>query len=201
MTVEDDEFLRQYNSKLQSKPSLGEDDFEHMMEVFEDTATEQTPFASVDNTVVDYEVMVPALRQMGSTLLEHARAIFKYWRSSRQAQNNKPLRPSLKYETHQESDDTDPYVCFRRREARQTRKTRARDQKIAETLKRLRKELEDGRQLVLLSYEREIVKRDFMLTERAIFEERARLKQMKTRMGIRGEDEDLVNQKVWQRAP
>ena len=196
MTKEDDDFLKDYNGKLPPARALSEDDFERTMEVFEDTAAEQTPFAAIDNTVVSYEVMVPALKQLGEVVLEHAKSIYDYWRLSRQEKGNKPLHASLKFETQQERDDTDPYVCFRRREARQTRKTRARDQKVADTLKKLRKELEDGRQLVILSYEREMVKRELLHMDRAVFEERARLKHIKIKVGIKGEDEDLVNQKV-----
>jgi enhancer of polycomb-like protein len=200
MTTEDDEFLKQYNSKPPATGALSEDDFEHIMEVFEDTAAEQTPFAAVDNTVAAYDMMLPGLthlnKSVSTDVLQHAKPVYEYWKSRRQEAGNKPLHPSLKFETHQETDDTDPFVCFRRREARQTRKTRARDNKIAETLKKLRRELEDGRQLVLLAYEREMVKREVMSMDRAIFEERARLKDMKLRLGIKGEDEDLVNQKV-----
>jgi enhancer of polycomb-like protein len=202
MTVEDDTFLKEYNSKRPATGSLSEDDFEYIMEVFEDTAAEQTPFASVDNTVVAYEMMVPGLNHLDSQhILQHAKAIYEYWRTRRQEMGNKPIHPTLKFETHQESDDTDPYVCFRRREARQTRKTRARDNKIADTLKRLRRELEDGRQLVILSAEREVMKLELLHADRAVFEERARLKQMKIKLGIKEGDEDLVNQKVCQLEP
>lgn len=197
MTTEDNEFLKEYNAKPPAGGVLSEDDFERIMEVFEETASEQTPFASVDNTVVAYDMMVPGLNHLGSApLLQHAKGIYEYWQSRRQELGNKPLHPSLKFETHQDTDDTDPYVCFRRREARQTRKTRGRDNKIVETLKRLRQELEDGRQLVLMSYEREMLKRELLHMDRAVFEERARLKHIKNKLGIKGEDEDLVHQKV-----
>ncbi|OAA52000.1 Enhancer of polycomb-lik [Metarhizium rileyi] len=202
MSTEDFGFLKSYNGKSPSGGPLSEDDFERIMEVFEDTAAEQTPFASVDNTIVGYDMMVSSLNHLGSTsILQHAKAIYEYWRNARQEKGNRTLHPTLKFEIHQETDDTDPYVCFRRREARQTRKTRARDNKIAETLKRLRRELEDGRQLVLLSFEREMVKRELLHMDRAVFEERAKLKQMKLRLGIKGEDEDLVNQKPQKRKP
>lgn len=197
MTTEDNGFLVKYNGQLPSTGALSDDDFERIMEVFEDTAAEQTPFASVDNTVVPYDVMVPALNQLGlPAILQHCKAVYEYWKSRRQEMSNKPLHPMLKFETHQESDDTDPYVCFRRREARQTRKTRGRDTKVTETLKRLRCELEDGRQLVLLAYEREMMKRELLHMDRAVFEERARLKHIKTRLGIKDTDDDLINQKV-----
>lgn len=197
MTEEDDAFLKEHNSKKPQSGVLSEDDFEYIMEVFEDTAAEQTPFASVDNTVVSYEMMVPGLNQLDSQqILQHAKSIYEYWKTRRQETGNKPIHPTLKFETHQDSDDTDPYVCFRRREARQTRKTRARDNKVTETLKRLRRELEDGRRLVLMSAEREVVKRELLFADRAVFEERARLKLMKTKLGLKDGDEDLVNQKV-----
>ncbi|QUC18897.1 uncharacterized protein UV8b_03138 [Ustilaginoidea virens] len=196
MSSEDAEFLASYNGSSPAGGSLSEDDFERIMEVFEDAAAEQTPYASVDNTVVAYDMMVPSLNHLESTpILQHAKAIYQYWKNRRLETGNKPLHPMLKFETHQETDDTDPYVCFRRREARQTRKTRARDNKVAETLKRLRRELEDGRQLVLLSFEREMTKRDLLHMDRAVFEERTKLKQMKLRLGIKGDDEELVNQK------
>ena len=197
MTTEDDAFLKEYNAKSPTGGALSEDDFERIMEVYEDTAAEQTPFASVDNTVAPYDVMVPGLTHLASSsVMQHAKAIYEYWKSRRQDMGNKPIHPTLKFETHQETDDADPYVCFRRREARQTRKTRARDNKIAETLKRLRRELEDGRQLVLLSSEREMMKRELLYADRAVFEERARLKQMKVKLGLKDGDEDLINQKV-----
>lgn len=200
MSTEDAEFLKGHNGKLPADSALSEDDFERIMEVYEDTATEQTPFAAVDNTVVPYDVMVAGLTHLGSpSIMNHAKVIYEYWRAKRQEAGNKPIHPTLKFETHQDTDDTDPYVCFRRREVRQTRKTRARDNKIAETLKRLRKELDEGRQLVLLSAEREIMKRELLYADRAVFEERARLKLMKSKLNIKGGDEDLINQKVcWQ---
>lgn len=202
MTTEDDEFLTAYNGNGPTGGPLSEDDFERIMNVFEETATEQTPFASVDNTVVPFDMMAPYLNQLDSpSILQHAKAMYEYWKTSRQGTGNKPLPPTLKFETHQEKDQADPYVCFRRREAKQTRKTRARDNKVAETLKRLRRELEDGRQLILMNYERELMKRDVLLSDRALFEERARLKQMKIKLGIKGEEDDLVNQKVSSRLP
>lgn len=197
MTTEDDNFLQSFNRDAPAGRLLSEDDFERILEVFEDTAAEQTPFASVDHTVVPYEMMVPALNNLASSsALQHAKAMYEYWRTRRQEMGNKPLHPSLKFETHQETDDSDPYVCFRRREARQTRKTRARDNKVAETLKRLRREIEDGRQLILMTYERELMKRDVLQTDKALFEDRARLKEIKVKLGVKGDDDDLVNQKV-----
>ncbi|KAI0840164.1 peptidase M22, glycoprotease [Hypoxylon sp. FL0890] len=195
MTTEDEEYLKSYNAKWTGNTQLSEDDFERIMEVFEDTAAEQAPFAAVDNTVVPFEVMVQAMNQVipGKLIQAHAKNVYEYWKTRRQASGNKPLHPALKFETHQEHDDMDPYVCFRRREVRQTRKTRARDAQVSDKLKKLRKELEDARQLVVFSHQREIFKKELLSSDRLIFEQRASLKDTKVRLGIKGEDEDLYN--------
>ncbi|KAL1878082.1 hypothetical protein VTK73DRAFT_8133 [Phialemonium thermophilum] len=196
MTEEDDAFLKSYNEKKDSAHQLSEDDFERIMDVFEETAYIKTPFASVDQTIVQYDEMLPGLQQLDtSKVMPHAKDIFEYWKTRRQAVGNRALHPTLKFETHQESDEMDPYVCFRRREVRQTRKTRARDAQSADKLKRLRRELEDGRQLIISSYQRELMKKEMLMTDRLIFEQRAQLKELKVRLGIKTDDEDLVNQK------
>ena len=102
----------------------------------------------------------------------------------------------LQFETGAETDDTDPYVCFRRREVRQVRKTRGRDAQSADKLRRLRKELEDARQLVALVRQRELARKEMLATERILFLQRAEVKDMKRKLNIKDDDEDLINQKV-----
>lgn len=197
MTEEDDVFLKAFNSKRPAPQQLSEDDFERILEVFEETASYLTPFAAVDKSVAPYSDMVPGLNNLdaASKGLPHAKELYEYWKQRRQACNG-PLHPPLKFETHQDSDDMDPYVCFRRREVRQTRKTRARDVQSADKLKRLRRELEDGRNLVLESYQRELDKRELLQLEKAVYETRASLKELKVRLGIKTNDSDLLPPKV-----
>lgn len=196
MTEEDDEFLKQYNQKKPQGSQLSEDDFELIMEVFEDTASISTPFASVDKTVVAYEHMVSGLGHLGQEkLMPFAKDIYAHWKEQREAKDGS-LHPTLKFETHPDTDEQDPYVCFRRREVRQTRKTRQRDVQSADKLKRLRRELEEGRQLILLSHERELLKREILLSDRLIFDNRATLKDTKVRLGIKTDDDDLYTTKV-----
>jgi len=200
MTEDDDAFLKSYNQKRAASAQLSEDDFESIMDVFEDTSYIKAPFASIDQTIVSYDDMLQGLRELDNAkVMAHAKEIYEYWKSRRQALNNQPLHPTLKFEKHQESDEADPYVCFRRREVRQTRKTRARDVQSAEKLKRLRKELEEGRQLVLAAHNREVLKAEMLKADRAIFELRGQLKEHKIRLGIKTDDEDLINQKPQKR--
>lgn len=102
----------------------------------------------------------------------------------------------MQFETGQETDDSDPYVCFRRREVRQVRKTRGRDAQSAEKLRRLRKELEDARQLVALVRQRELARREMLAIERHVFLQRSEVKEMKRKLNVKDDDEDLINQKV-----
>ncbi|KAK4138603.1 EPL1-like protein [Trichocladium antarcticum] len=200
MTEEDDVFLKSYNQKRAASAQLSEDDFEKIMEVFEDTAYIKAPFAAIDQTIVPYDDMLQGLQEIdGTKIMPFAKDLYEYWKSRRQALSNRSLHPTLKFETHQESDEADPYVCFRRREVRQTRKTRARDVQSADKLKRLRKELEEGRQLVLTSHNREVMKAEMLKADRTIFELRAQLKEHKIRLGIKTDDDDLVNQKPQKR--
>jgi len=200
MTEEDETFLKSYNLKTAPSAQLSDDDFEMIMEVFEDTAYQRAPFAAVDQTIVPYDEMLHGLHELDKNkVMPHAKDIYEHWKARRLAVGNRSLHPTLKFEMHQESDDMDPYVCFRRREVRQTRKTRARDVQSAEKLKRLRKELEEGRQLVLASHNRELLKAEMLKTDRAIFEQRAQLKEHKIRLGIKTDDDDLINQKPQKR--
>ncbi|TLD24979.1 hypothetical protein PspLS_05770 [Pyricularia sp. CBS 133598] len=202
MTEDDEAFLAKYNKDLAAgTAALSEDDFEKIMFVFEDTASVQAPYAAVDNTVVSYDHMVPPLTELElPKLMLHAKAIYEHWKSQRQAKKG-PLHPTLKFETHQESDDLDPFVCFRRREVRQTRKTRARDTQIADKLKRLRRELEEGRELIALAHGREVMKREMLHVDRAIFEQRCNVKKVKIKLGIKTDDEDLYNTKPQRKKP
>jgi enhancer of polycomb-like protein len=202
MTEEDEAFLKSYNLKRAPSAQLSDDDFEKIMEVFEDTAYLRAPFAVVDQTIVSYDEMLHGLHELDkSKVMHHAKDIFEHWKTRRQAVSNRPLHATLKFEMHQDSDEMDPYVCFRRREVRQTRKTRARDVQSADKLKRLRKELEEGRQLVLASHSRELLKAEMLKIDRVVFEQRSQLKEHKIRLGIKTDDEDLINQKVSKHPP
>lgn len=197
MTTEDDEFLTAYNKGKAAASRLSEDDFERLMDVFERTADYQAPFAAVDNTVVSYDAMVGGLRELeDDALMIHAKSIYVHWKAMRQGTANKPIHPGLKFETHQETDDMDPYVCFRRREVRQTRKTRNRDVQSGEKLKRLRREIEEARQLLQMVRDLEIKKQEALAIDSEIFERRFKLRQQKVKLGIKTNDEDLFNQKV-----
>ncbi|KAJ5475892.1 hypothetical protein N7475_001621 [Penicillium sp. IBT 31633x] len=198
MTEEDDAFLKIMNQRRgPSAEPCSEDTFEEVMNFFEETAQIKQPYASIDNPpVLSFEEMQD---MMDATLEEpmklFAKDIYEHWKSRRMAVQNNPLVPQLKFETGQDTDDSDPFVCFRRREVRQIRKTRGRDAQSAEKLRRLRKELEDARELVALVRQREIARKEMLSMERHLFKQRCEVKEMKRKLNIKDDDEDLINQK------
>lgn len=199
MSTEDDTFLKAYNKSHPGNP-ISEDVFEQIMSVFEDTAAENTPHAAVTKTILAFE---PAMRNalklamMEDKLLAVAQDFYEFWSGRRQANNYDSLQPKLKFETSPDSDDGDPYVCFRRREVRPTRKTRARDLQFQDKLRTLRKELEDARQIMALCEMREKARKAMIDVDLEILNARMDLKAVRRKHNIVADDDDLlINQKV-----
>ena len=196
---EDDEVaLKQINVKLPNgQPPISEDQFEEVMNFFEEIAQHTQPYAAVDSP----PVLTLEELQIGfdSTHPEHVKSlsifVYTHWSTRREASGNRGLSPHLKFETHQETDDSDPYVCFRRRELRQIRKTRNRDAQSAEKLRKLRMELESARNVLLMVKRREQMRRDVLELDRQVFEQRLSFRDTKRKLGIKGDEELLVNQK------
>jgi enhancer of polycomb-like protein len=198
MSSEDDAFLKVFNQKKAKSAPCSEDEFEIVMNFFEETASSKQPFASVDNSpAMSYEEMEAAFDDaLDDSVRRYTREIYEHWKAQRTKRDNKPLMPTLKFETNMETDESDPYVCFRRREVRQTRKTRGRDAQVTEKLKKMRHELEQARRLMSMVKERETKRSECLAIDKMIFDTRLKVKEAKRNLGIKGDDEDLINQKV-----
>lgn len=197
---EDDELaLKLMNAKLTAgQPQCSEDQFEEVMNFFEETAQTKQPYAVVDSPPVlpleefqeQFDESTPA------HLRTFAKSVYEHWKMRRTATGNRGLAPRLKFETGAETDDSDPYVTFRRRELRQIRKTRNRDAQSAEKLRKLRMELETARAMLMMVKRREILRKEALEIDRLVFEQRLAFRDTKRKLGIKGDDELLVNQKV-----
>ncbi|KIV80515.1 hypothetical protein PV11_08009 [Exophiala sideris] len=198
MDEEDELALKLINGRLPAgQEPCTEDQFEEVMNFFEETAQAKQPFAVVDSPPVlpleelqeQFDDSTPAyIRTFSKYLYDH-------WSSRRNATGNRGLAPRLKFETGQESDDSDPYVCFRRRELRQIRKTRNRDAQSAEKLRKLRLEMETARGMLLMVKRREMLRKECLESDRQVFEQRQALRDTKRKLGIKGDEELLINQK------
>jgi enhancer of polycomb-like protein len=202
MTSDDVAFLKSYNEKRSKNNRCSEDEFEEVIYFFEETTTTKQPYAALDNSpVLAYEELeVEFDETISESARRFAKDIYEHWKNQRLLKGNRPLMPSLKFETNLETDDADPYVCFRRREVRQVRKTRGRDAQVTEKLKKLRKELEEARVLMAQVKRREAIIREQLATDKQIFEQRTAVKELKRRLSIKGDDDELlITQKVCRR--
>ncbi|KAI9714911.1 MAG: Enhancer of polycomb-like protein 1 [Bogoriella megaspora] len=205
MTGDDEVWLKTFNAKRggqrgrNASDPCSEDTFEEVVSFFEATAQNKQPFAAVDSPpVISFEEIETAFDDtLNTSARAFARDIYMHWKSERSKRNNYPLQSNLKFETGQETDDSDPYVCFRRREVRQVRKTRGRDAQVTEKLKKLRRELEDARHLLHMVQDRETLRRDQLAIDKSIFEQRNQVKEVKRGLNIKDGDEDLINQPVY----
>lgn len=198
MDEEDELALKLINAKLPSNQThITEDQFEEVMNFFEEAAQTKQPYAVVDSPPV---LSLDELQDhFDDTHPEYLRAlsriVYDHWALQRNSNSNKGLSPHLKFETGQESDDSDPYVCFRRRELRQVRKTRNRDLQSADKLRKLRIELEHARNLLNFVKRREQTRKESIEIDRMVFEQRHAFRETKRKLGMKGDEELLINQK------
>lgn len=190
------------NTRKDKLSNCSEDTFEEVMSFFEETSARLQPFADIDKSPVPtFDEMEQNIDENLSTEAQKwLKLIYPHWMLRK---DSKPIMPTVKLrllDNTSDADDADPYICFRRREVRQTRKTRGRDAQIVEKLKKLRLELEQARQVVHMTQQREQLNKQSLELSRKVFEERGKLKKVKSERGIvgeKGEDEELlVNQRV-----
>ena len=199
MDEEDELALKLINGKMPAgQEPCSEDQFEEVMNFFEETAQTRQPFAAVDSPpVLPLEELQDQIDDTVSSFVRNlSRFLYEHWSTRRTATGNRSLAPRLKFETGQETDDSDPYVCFRRRELRQIRKTRNRDAQSAEKLRKLRLELETARGMLLMVKRRETLRKESLEMDRLVFEQRSALRETKRKLGVKGDEELLINQKV-----
>lgn len=199
MSDDDEQALKAINAKYGAKKgrSCSEAWFEQLMSAFEETSALRQPFAAVDHPLVlSLDEMQVAFDETVEDVAKYfAKDVYEYWKDRLANSGDHRLMAqlkTLKMDSGQDNDDSDPYVCFRRREHRQARKTRGRDAQVAEKLKKLRRELEEGRYLLDQVKQREIGRRDDLKVSQRLFEQRAKLRQVKRECNILDDDTELL---------
>ncbi|KAJ1825994.1 Enhancer of polycomb-like protein 1 [Coemansia sp. RSA 2599] len=115
--------------------------------------------------------------------------LYDHWKSRRVARNAKPIMPALQNEDGAKAE-IDPYVCFRRREVRQGRKTRRADQRSLEQLRRLRVNLAAAAQMLEMCVEREREKTAVVEAAQEIARQRCAVLRMRRRHNATTNDFD-----------
>lgn len=123
-----------------------------------------------------------------------ARAIYPWWKLRREAREGKQIVPQLNFD---ESNENDPYVCFRRREVKSARKTRKTDNLQLEKLVRLESEMRQATALMLMVAQRERFKEQQVVKARSCFTQAQELMALKSKWAILGpnkghDDEKLI---------
>lgn len=117
--------------------------------------------------------------------------IYEHWKARKIERKGSTIHPMLKFEdpnANEKENDNDPYVCFRRREFRQARKTRRADTLGAERIRLLQKSLHRARDLIMSVSQRELLKLETWETDHAIFKLRSEAKSLKRAVGVKGDD-------------
>lgn len=118
-------------------------------------------------------------------------SIYGHWKDRKIVRKGKAIHPILKFEdpsANEKENDNDPYICFRRREFRQARKTRRADTLGVERIRLLQKSMHRARELFLSISQRELLKLEQWETEHEIFKLRSQGKNLKRAVGIKGDD-------------
>jgi hypothetical protein len=115
--------------------------------------------------------------------------IYPWWKLRRHQCQNRPIQYTVRIEEPNVRNETDPYVCFRKRELKMTRKTRRTDTQALSSLRKLRNELEYARLLLNQVYQREKLREEYLDYDRHLFETRSKLKLMKRKLGMTEERE------------
>ena len=216
MDSDDDKFLQKLNSNKRSTGAqCSEDTFEEVMQHFENMVAAKLPYLHLES---DIEEKITSLKDMeevfdeshGSAISKFAKDIYDHWKQRRIARGGRTIMPTIRVRQNKDvqmpavllliklkqiesgaDKDDDPYVCFRKFEHRQVRKTRRTDAQSTEKLKKLRQEMEMARAIVADVLAREKMRKESILVSQNVFELRTAVKDFKRKNNLRGDDEDL----------
>ncbi|KAI3404462.2 EPL1 [Candida oxycetoniae] len=147
-----------------------------------------SPFTTIFDKDQDH---TPLVRPISKLLELFGRAIYEHWKNRKIKRKGRSIQPTLRFEdpnANEKDNDSDPYICFRRREFRQVRKTRRADTVGAERIRLLQKSLHRARDLIMGVCEREILNLDNLHAELDVFKLRCEAKNLKRELGIKGDD-------------
>ncbi|KAH7886603.1 enhancer of polycomb-like-domain-containing protein [Phlebopus sp. FC_14] len=195
--------------------SITEDEFELVMGIFEKVTHDKTeflhhgldsgmafpPFADYHDTFSSplpssmfATFIVPSWIPSPAQLLRLAKAIYPYWRERRTERGGHRIIPTLNFD---ETDTNESYICFRRREIKAVRKTRASQATSSDKLLRLQSELVQSLELAKTLLARENLKKDNAQQTMQVWEKRFDFVELKRKLPSLGtkDDEELLHDK------
>ncbi|KAI0722168.1 enhancer of polycomb-like-domain-containing protein [Cerioporus squamosus] len=191
--------------------TMTEDEFELVMAIFEKVTHEKTeflhhgieqgapfpPFSDYYDTFANHlqpdmfaVYSVPEWVPQPPQLHRLARIIYSYWRERRLERGGHRIIPAVNLD---ESDTkNESYICFRRREIKAVRKTRASQASFSDRMVRLQNELATALDIVRLVHQRENCKRESFAANHKVWDKRvpvADLKRLHPSLGSKEDDE------------
>ncbi|KAH9475176.1 Enhancer of polycomb-like protein 1 [Psilocybe cubensis] len=170
---------------------ISEDEFELVMGIFEKVTHEKTEylhhsletgmefpafseyqdvFSATLPVTMFATYSVPSWIPTPQALLKSARAIYPYWKERRLERGGHRIIPTLNGD---ESDTlNESYICFRRRESKAVRKTRASQVTSSDKLARLQAEFSYPLELAKAILTRETLKKELAAQSQAVWEKR-----------------------------
>ncbi|KAJ3490259.1 hypothetical protein NLJ89_g11451 [Agrocybe chaxingu] len=192
---------------------ISEDEFELVMGVFEKVTHERTEylhhgletgmefpafseyqdvFSTPLPTSMFATFVVPSWIPAQPALLKIAKAVYPYWKERRVERGGHRIIPTLNGD---ESDTlNESYICFRRRESKAVRKTRAQQVTSSDKLARLQLELNYPLELAKSILVRETLKKENAIQAQALWEKRQAFADLKRKFPSLNDkiDEELL---------
>ncbi|KAK1224970.1 Enhancer of polycomb-like protein 1 [Marasmius sp. AFHP31] len=195
--------------------AITEDQFELVMGLFEKVTHEKTeflhhsletgmdfpPFADYQDTFSSSlsssmfaSHKTPSWLPSSADLLQMAKMIYPYWKERRLERSGHSIIPTLNFD---ESDTlNESFVCFRRRDVKAARKTRAAQVSSSDKLYRLQIELAQALQLADLVLQREQLKHECTAESRHVWEQRQQFIELRLKNPMlfeKGDEELLID--------
>ncbi|SSD59041.1 related to Enhancer of polycomb-like protein 1 [Saccharomycodes ludwigii] len=136
-----------------------------------------------------------------SILDNFGKQVYDHWKARKLKSKGESIFPELKFEKHSDHDDHDPYVCFRRRALRHSRKTRKMDIQNSQKLRILLKQLERTKEMALYVSKRENINNNLLLNDYKIFLQRSEFKTLKRKLNSTADDQLLIDVKRRKKPP
>ncbi|THH30198.1 hypothetical protein EUX98_g3973 [Antrodiella citrinella] len=159
---------------------MSEDEFELVMAIFEKVTHEKTPFLhhgleqgstqfppfseyyeafAIDPHPTLFALAsVPAWAPSAPQLSKFAKAVYPHWSKRRQERGGHPIIPIVNLDETDTRNES--YICFRRREIKAVRKTRAQQATYGDKMQRLQSEMLSAIDVARYVIQRETMKKD-----------------------------------------
>ncbi|EIW79222.1 hypothetical protein CONPUDRAFT_59856 [Coniophora puteana RWD-64-598 SS2] len=196
--------------------TISEDELELVMGIFEKTTHDKTEFLhhSLETGMAfpaftDYQDVfssplspslfatftVPSWIPTSSSLLRIAKSVYPHWRERRMDRGGHRIIPPLNFDEADVLNES--YICFRRREIKAVRKTRASQATSSDKLLRMQAEFVQSNDIAQLTLTRENMKRDNLQESLKVWEKRIEFMDFKRKFPMLGtkEDEELLQDK------